>query len=242
MNVSVASTVGSPPVGPVITGTPGTYTLTGFGAGSYTIKPTKPGGANGSISSLDAARVAQGVSSSVPFVSLNQKFASDASGNGTVTSNDPLPCPPAGELTSRPGSAGITDQEQLSAAATSKDGLAPKAGNTGGSAETVYWQGSPEPGSAALQTPRPWVNANNVVCPALRSSVSVSVTASAKGLSSRLQVAPVSSDTNTPISVPTYSVDGFWGSATREKTGTSGRPVSPVPSMPVQVAPPSVER
>ena len=87
-NVSVASTVGSPAVGPVITGTPGTYTLTGFGAGSYTVKPTKPAGANTAITSNDAARVAEGVSGSVPFVSLNQKFASDASGNGTVSSND----------------------------------------------------------------------------------------------------------------------------------------------------------
>lgn len=87
-NVSVASTAGSPPVGPVITGTPGTYSLTGFGAGSYTIKPTKPGGANGSITSNDAARVSQGVSGAIAFVSQNQRFVSDASGNGTVTSND----------------------------------------------------------------------------------------------------------------------------------------------------------
>lgn len=87
-NVSLSSTAGSPAVGPVITGTPGTYLLMGFGAGSYTIKPAKPGGVNGAITSNDAARVAQGVSGSVPFVSLNQKFASDASGNGTVSSND----------------------------------------------------------------------------------------------------------------------------------------------------------
>ena len=87
-NVSVASTAGSPAVGPVITGTPGTYTLTGFGAGSYTIKPTKPGGPNGAITSNDAARVAQGVSGAVPFVSQNQRFAADASGNGKVSSND----------------------------------------------------------------------------------------------------------------------------------------------------------
>ncbi len=87
-NVSIESTAGSPPVGPVITGTPGTYSLTGFGATSYTIKPTKPGGFNGAITSNDAARVAQGVSSAVPWVSLNQKFAGDASGNGNVTSND----------------------------------------------------------------------------------------------------------------------------------------------------------
>jgi hypothetical protein len=90
-NVTVQSTSGTPMVGPVITGTPGTYTLTGFGATAYTIKPTKPGGANTAITSADAARVAQGVSGTVPFVSQNQRFASDTSGNGgpnPVTSND----------------------------------------------------------------------------------------------------------------------------------------------------------
>ncbi len=87
-NVSVSSIAGMPPVGPVITGTPGTYSLTGFGMGPYTIKPTKPGGANTSITSNDAARVAQGVSSAVPFVSQNQRFAADVSGNGGVSSND----------------------------------------------------------------------------------------------------------------------------------------------------------
>ena len=87
-NVSVASTVGSPAVGPVVTGTPGTYALAGFGAGGYTITPSKTGGPNGSITSNDAARVAQGVSGSVPFVSQNQRFVSDSSGNGTVSSND----------------------------------------------------------------------------------------------------------------------------------------------------------
>jgi len=87
-NVSVASTVGTPMVGPVITGTPGTYTLTGFGAGSYTIKPTKPAGPNSAISSLDAARISQGVSGAVDFVTSNQKFAADVSGNGSVSSLD----------------------------------------------------------------------------------------------------------------------------------------------------------
>src|SRR5262249_20659438 len=75
-NVTLQSTAGSPSVGPVITGTPGTYALTGFGATSYTIKPSKPGGANTAITSADAARVAQGVAGSVPFVSQNQRFAS----------------------------------------------------------------------------------------------------------------------------------------------------------------------
>jgi len=87
-NVSVASTVGSPAVGPVITGTPGTYTLTGFGAGGYTITPTKAGGANGAITSNDAARVAQGVTGTLPFVSQNQRFVSDATGNGAISSQD----------------------------------------------------------------------------------------------------------------------------------------------------------
>jgi hypothetical protein len=90
-NVTVQSTAGSPAVGPVITGTPGAYTLTGFGATSYTIKPSKPGGANTAITSADAARTAQGVAGSVPFVSQNQRFAADTSGNGgpnPVTSND----------------------------------------------------------------------------------------------------------------------------------------------------------
>src|ERR1043166_4252279 len=81
-NVTVQSTAGSPAVGPVITGTPGAYTLTGFGATSYTIKPSKPGGANTAITSADAARTAQGVAGSVPFVSQNQRFAADTSGNG----------------------------------------------------------------------------------------------------------------------------------------------------------------
>ena len=87
-NVSVASTVGSPAVGPVLTGVPGTYSLTGFGAGAYTIRPTKTGGPNTAVSSNDAARVAQGVSGSVPFVTQNQRFVADTSGNGGVTSND----------------------------------------------------------------------------------------------------------------------------------------------------------
>src|SRR5436190_10629747 len=87
-NVSLSSTSGMPPVGPVLTGTPGTYTLTGFGAGAYTIRPTKPGGPNGAITSNDAARVAQGASGAIPFVSQNQRFASDVNASGTVTSND----------------------------------------------------------------------------------------------------------------------------------------------------------
>jgi len=87
-NVSVASTSGSPAVGPIITGTPGTYTIAGFGTGSYTLKPTKSGGSTTAITSNDAARIAQGVSGAQPFVSNNQRFAADTSGNGGVSSQD----------------------------------------------------------------------------------------------------------------------------------------------------------
>ncbi len=68
--------------------TAGQYALSGFGSGSYTVTPTKPAGPNSAISSFDAARVAQGVSASVPFVSQNQRFAADVTGNGVVSSQD----------------------------------------------------------------------------------------------------------------------------------------------------------
>ena len=62
--------------------------MTGFGAGAYTITPTKTGGPNTSISSNDAARVAQGVTGALPFVSNNQRFAADTTGNNAVSSQD----------------------------------------------------------------------------------------------------------------------------------------------------------
>lgn len=62
--------------------------MTGFGSGSYTIKPSKAGGSNAAISSQDAARVAQGVTGVVPFVSQNQRFAADVTGNGLISSAD----------------------------------------------------------------------------------------------------------------------------------------------------------
>lgn len=86
-NVSV-SAVGSPSVGPTITGPTGTYTLTGFGPGTYAFSYAKPGGVNGALSSNDAARIAQAVVGTAPFVSNNQTFAADVSGNGAVSSTD----------------------------------------------------------------------------------------------------------------------------------------------------------
>jgi photosystem II stability/assembly factor-like uncharacterized protein len=64
----------------------GTYSLSGFGAGAYTITPSKTGGVNG-ISSFDAARIAQHASGANPLTG-NQLLVADVSGNGTVSSFD----------------------------------------------------------------------------------------------------------------------------------------------------------
>ena len=86
-NVSVSAT-GSPSVGPVLTDSMGMYTLTGFGAGIYQFHFTRLGGPNPAISSNDAARVAQAVAGLLPWVSNNQQFAADTTGNGSISSSD----------------------------------------------------------------------------------------------------------------------------------------------------------
>jgi len=78
---NVSTTTAAP--GPIA----GQYTLTGFGEGSYTVTPTKTGGANG-ISSFDSARVAQHVAGVTPLLNANQQIAGDASGNGQLSSFD----------------------------------------------------------------------------------------------------------------------------------------------------------
>ena len=65
----------------------GTYSLTGFGAGSYTVTPSKTGGANGAISSFDAGRIAQHAAGGNQLTP-NQLLVADVSGNGTVSSFD----------------------------------------------------------------------------------------------------------------------------------------------------------
>ncbi|MBK8466774.1 MAG: hypothetical protein IPL32_13170 [Chloracidobacterium sp.] len=66
----------------------GQYTLTGFGAGSYTVTPTKMGGSN-SITSFDAARISQHVAGPPnPLLTGNQLVVADVSGNTSVTSFD----------------------------------------------------------------------------------------------------------------------------------------------------------
>src|SRR5580765_2341907 len=69
--------------------------------------------------------------------------------------------------------------------------------------------------------------------------VSASTITLAKPVFSRAQLAPPSIETNTPMSVPTYRRWLSSGSTTIVWTGTSGMPVTPAPSMFVQVAPAS---
>lgn len=65
----------------------GNYSLTGFGSGSYTVTPSKTGGANGAITSFDAARVALHVAGTTVLTG-NPLVVADVSGNGTISSFD----------------------------------------------------------------------------------------------------------------------------------------------------------
>ncbi len=89
-NVMINSTAGSPAVS-TTTGAPGPiagqYTLTGFGAGSYTVSLSKTTGQN-SITSFDAGRIAQHVAGTLLLTTNNQKVSADVSNNGVVSSFD----------------------------------------------------------------------------------------------------------------------------------------------------------
>ena len=65
----------------------GAYALAGFGAGGYTVSPTKSGEINGGISSFDAGRVAQHAAGTF-LLNGNQLIVADVSGNGTISSFD----------------------------------------------------------------------------------------------------------------------------------------------------------
>lgn len=80
------SGAGSPDIS-TMTNPGGTYALTGFGSGSYTVTPTKTGGVNGAISSFDAAKIAQH-SSGAELLTGNQLLVADITGNGSITSFD----------------------------------------------------------------------------------------------------------------------------------------------------------
>ncbi|MFN0277666.1 MAG: cohesin domain-containing protein [Pyrinomonadaceae bacterium] len=84
-NVAVDG-AGSPPVSDVTTSS-GTYSLTGFGSGSYTVTPSKTGGQNASITSFDAARVGQHVVGAT-VLNATQLTVGDTSGNGGLSSFD----------------------------------------------------------------------------------------------------------------------------------------------------------
>ncbi len=67
----------------------GTYSLNGFGAGPYTVTPTKTGGVNGAISSFDAGRIALHVAGPPnPQLTATQLIVADVSNNGAVSSFD----------------------------------------------------------------------------------------------------------------------------------------------------------
>lgn len=80
------SGAGSPPVSDVTDGL-GSYLLSGFGTGSYTITPSKSGSQNGSVTSFDAARIAQYIVGNATFSSAQQTVA-DVSGAGGISSFD----------------------------------------------------------------------------------------------------------------------------------------------------------
>jgi len=65
----------------------GSYSLTGFGSGSYTVTPSKSSASNGSITSFDSARVAQHSVGINPLTG-NQLIVADVSANGTISSFD----------------------------------------------------------------------------------------------------------------------------------------------------------
>jgi hypothetical protein len=80
------SATGSPAVSDT-TGASGTYSLTGFGASSYTITPSKSNGQNGSITSFDAAKISQYVVGGSSFTAA-QAVVADVSGMGGISSFD----------------------------------------------------------------------------------------------------------------------------------------------------------
>jgi len=79
---------GVPPASTVTDFPNGAYTLTVFSAGPYTVTPSKVGGQNGFVTSLDAARITQHVTGVNLLTTDIQKVVADTSGNGNITSND----------------------------------------------------------------------------------------------------------------------------------------------------------
>jgi len=80
------SAAGSPPVF-TSTDALGTYSLGGFGSGSYTITPTKSGGVNDAINAFDAAQIAQHVVMLLPF-NPTQQIVANVSGSDGISGFD----------------------------------------------------------------------------------------------------------------------------------------------------------
>jgi len=80
------SAAGSPSFSDTTTAT-GEYSLTGFGAGSYTVTPSKSGGHNGAITSFDAALVAQYAVGNIGLDAA-QLTVADVSGTAGVSTFD----------------------------------------------------------------------------------------------------------------------------------------------------------
>ena len=97
----------------------GTYSLSGFGPGPYTITPSKANQSqNGNgISSLDASRIAQHVVGINPLLVNNQLTAADTSENGGITSFDAALI--AQYLVGIPNALNKTSQWRFSPASTS---------------------------------------------------------------------------------------------------------------------------
>jgi murein DD-endopeptidase MepM/ murein hydrolase activator NlpD len=95
---------GSVPVN-ATTNAAGAYSLSGFGSGSYTVTPSKSGDVNGSISGLDAARVAQHVAGLITLTP-NQQIAGDATNNGALSGLDAARIAQFAAGLSNPGIAG----------------------------------------------------------------------------------------------------------------------------------------
>lgn len=77
---------GSPSVS-ALTDALGAYSLSGFGAGAYTLTASKSAGTNGAISGFDAAKITQYVVGIVPL-NATQAAAADVSGTSGVSSFD----------------------------------------------------------------------------------------------------------------------------------------------------------
>ncbi|MDQ3130158.1 MAG: FG-GAP-like repeat-containing protein [Acidobacteriota bacterium] len=79
--------VGTPSVATATTDASGNYSLSGFGTSSYTVTPSKVGGAGTGITSFDASQISKHLIQTVTLTA-QQLAAADVSGNGTVTSFD----------------------------------------------------------------------------------------------------------------------------------------------------------